>query len=81
VELKRIRFERGDNIEQRVIIGIDSERDLAGAAVYALAGVPRLNPARARRKNTKPTRSVPESSATSSASGVLRPQILITRGM
>ncbi len=32
-------------------------------------------------KNTKPTRLAPESSATSSACGVLRPQILIDRGI
>ena len=81
VQLQHVGLEGVDDVAERLVVGIDRERDLAGAAsaraprACARASSPRLRGLGA--KNTKPTRSAPESSATSSASGVFRPQILI----
>src|SRR5471032_2583193 len=54
-------------------------RPCARAPKARAASSPRLRGLGA--KNTKPTRSAPDSSAASSASGVFRPQILIDKGM
>ena len=67
-------------LAQRLVVGIDGERDLAGAAFDALRQARARPPSPRLRglgaKNTKPTMSAPDSSATSSASGVFSPQIL-----
>ena len=49
VELKHVRFERRHDVEQRVIIGVDGERDFSGAPLNALAKrARRLKPKMAR---------------------------------
>jgi hypothetical protein len=37
VELKHVRFKRCHDVEQRVIIGVDGERDFSGTPLNALA--------------------------------------------
>ena len=53
VQLQHVGLERCDDVEQGLVIGVDGERDLAGAALHALPERARgLQPemARARRK-------------------------------
>ena len=84
MQLQHVRIERIDDVEQHLIVRIDRERDLGGAALHTLAERARSLEADVTGlggKKTKPTRLAPESSATSSACEVLRPQILIDRGI
>ena len=56
VQLQHVGLERVDDVAQRVVVGIDRERDLAGPATHALAERARgLQPevARARRQRTR----------------------------
>jgi hypothetical protein len=51
VELKDVRCERRNDVEQRVIIGVDGERDFSGTSLNALAKRARcLKPKMARTR-------------------------------
>ena len=84
VQLQHVGLERLDHARRARVVGIDRQRDLAGAALHPLAERARglkAEMARRGRKEHEADQVGAGSSAASSASGVFRPQILTKRDM